>query len=316
MMQTAYLRMERRGPQMTVQDKLRTLRRIIPQGPLAYGAAVILGILAAALVFYYVAPGRPYVGVVRLPYFEVGANTAAQIDDILKFAERDRRIKALAIEITSPGGSAAASEQLYQNILRVRQTKPVVFSIGWIAASGGYMMASAGDYIYAGPSSFVGNVGVIIFLPGSPPPDEEIVSTGPFKLTGGSRQQYVSMLEVLKDAFVRIVFAQRGDRLKLKPEELADGRIYLGIDAARLGVVDALGTTDDAVAKAAELAGLRNYGTVDVIEEYRKSLGGAYFSIPKPSPPLAAASANAQPAPPGDESRYHRFYYLYVEPTK
>ncbi|MBI2867089.1 MAG: S49 family peptidase [Chloroflexi bacterium] len=297
---------------------MRILGRSIAQGPVAYGAAVVLGIIAAALVFYYVAPGRPYVGIVRLPYFEIDDYSTAQIEDVLRFAERDRRIKALAIEITSPGGSAAASEQLYQDILRIRESGPVVISVGWIAASGGYMMASAGDYIYAGPSSFVGNVGVIIALPGEPSPDEQIVATGPFKLTGGTREQYVSMLEVLKNAFVRIVYTQRGDRLKLTPEELADGRIHLGIDAARLGIVDALGTPDDAVVKAAELAGLRNYGRVDVIQEYSKSRGQTYFSLSRPPHPQTAASASvgATTAPLGEQSRYHRFYYLYVEPTK
>ncbi len=301
---------------MPVRDRLRVIWRRIAPGPVAYGVAAVLGVIAAALIFYYVAPGRPYVGLVRLPYFEIDDSSTAQIEDVLRFAERDRRIKALAIEITSPGGSAAASEQLYQDILRIRESRPVVFSIGWIAASGGYMMASAGDYVYAGPSSFVGNVGVIITLPGEPSPDEQIVATGPFKLTGGTREQYVSMLEVLKDAFVRIVYTQRGDRLKLTPEELADGRIHLGIDAARVGVVDALGTPEDAVAKAAELAGLRNYGTVDVIDEYTKSRGLTYFSLTNASPPQARASASAAPAPPGDPTRYHRFYYLYVEPTK
>ncbi len=301
---------------MAVRDRLRIFGRTMTRGPVAYGVAAVLGVIVAALVFYYVAPGRPYVGIVRLPYFEIDDYSTAQIEDVLRFAEKDRRIKALAIEITSPGGSAAASEQLYRDILRIRESRPVVFSVGWIAASGGYMMASAGDYIYAGPSSFVGNVGVIITLPGTPSPDEQIVATGPFKLTGGTREQYVSMMEVLKNAFVRIVFAQRGDRLKLKPEELADGRIHLGIDAARVGIVDALGTPNDAVAKAAELAGLHNYGTIDVVREYSKSLGQTYFSFSRPSPPQAAASASAAPAPPGDQSRYHRFYYLYIEPAK
>ncbi|MEK7873288.1 MAG: hypothetical protein AAB502_05450, partial [Chloroflexota bacterium] len=74
---------------MPVRDRLRILGRSIAQGPVAYVAAAALGVIAAALVFYYVAPGRPYVGIVRLPYFEIDDYSTAQIEDVLRFAERD-----------------------------------------------------------------------------------------------------------------------------------------------------------------------------------------------------------------------------------
>ncbi|MBI4307517.1 MAG: S49 family peptidase [Chloroflexi bacterium] len=298
---------------MAVRERLRRFWRTISGGPVAYVAVVVLALVVGYALFYYVGPGRPYVGVIRLPYVEIGGGSTVQMLEMLRFAERDNRIKAVAIDITSPGGPTADSEDLYNNVLRLRESKPVVFSVGWIAASGGYFMASAGDYIYARPSSMVGNVGAVLFAPGPLPADEDLIATGPFKLTGGTRRQYVSLLEIVKDAFVRSVYAQRGDRLKLAPDELADGRIYVGIEAVRLGLVDGLGSTNDAIEQAARLAGIRNYGTIDIVEEVRKTSGVFYFTAPSPAPPQATGGAVKPTAP---ESRYHRFYYLYVEPTK
>ena len=107
-----------------------------------------------------------------------------------------------------------------------------------LVASGGYMMSLGANYTFAKPSSFVGNIGVIL----SPVPplvpsrlNERDAFTGPFKLNGGSRRDFIRMTDQLKQAFGLLVRAQRGDRLHISQEELLSGRIYSGIESVRLG---------------------------------------------------------------------------------
>lgn len=267
---------------------------------LLYVFLVLLG-LGIGYGLFVAFGGRPNVGVISIPYAELYDSTAADIEKMLVYAQNERSIKAVVVSLTSPGGGGSESESLFRSVLRLKQEKPVVISIGWIAASGGYMMSAPANYVYAKGSSFVGNVGAIMWIPKRQPvPEEEIVATGPFKLTGGSGRSYLNMLEVFKDAFVRMVVSQRGPRLRMSPRELAEGRLFSGIEAVRYGLVDDLGTEIDAIKKAAQLAGLRSYGIVNVNEAARsQGLGSFYFSSSRPDP---------------RQSRYHRIDYLYLEP--
>ena len=98
-------------------------------------------------------------------------------------------------------------------------------------------------------------------------PNEQLVVTGPFKGSGASRRYWVSLADQLKQAFIETVVAERGDRLRISPEELGQGQIYLGVEGVRLGLVDAIGSDTDAIEKAAELAGISGYDLVDINEE-------------------------------------------------
>ena len=88
----------------------------------------------------------------------IGSDT---MREALRDAEKDSKIKAVVIRIDSPGGSALASEAMWQAARRVAKTKPVIISVGSMAASGGYYLASAGDYIFADPTAIVGSIGVV-----------------------------------------------------------------------------------------------------------------------------------------------------------
>ncbi len=187
-----------------------------------------------------------------------------KILDALRQVRDTRSIKAMVLRIDSPGGGASAAEQLYLDLLRVRQQKPVVVSIGGIAASGGYYAAIASNYIYAEPTSLVGSVGAWVGLPTPEELDENIGSTGPFKLTGGSRRKPIVWLEMLRQGFVQAVMSERGERLKLSELEVSKAELYIGIEGLKNGLIDEIGTRTAAIEKAASLAGLRDYELVEI----------------------------------------------------
>ena len=244
-----------------------------------------LGILLGSMVFFFAWPGKPKVGVIDIPFTVINSRSAFEIKALLDFARQDDSIKAVVIQLSSPGGGAAASEGLFFETARLRQEKPVVMVFDGIAASGGYMMALGANYLYAQPSSFVGSIGVILsplppLLPGQP--DEQVAITGPFKAGGGNRQHFVSLLDGLKQGFVQIVSTQRGDRLRMPVEEVAQGHIYSGVEAVRLGLADAIGGKTDAIKKAASLANISGYDVVDVNTEVSRILNEKRRRIEEP----------------------------------
>lgn len=210
---------------------------------------------------------RPYaraqVGVITLSSI-IGSSSAADVVALLRQAEETPSIRAVVLLIDSPGGSASASEELYLSMLRFREKKPVVTSVEGIAASGGYYVAAATDYIYAKPTSFVGSIGAWTFLPQREVVGEDILPTGPFKAIGGSQRRAAQQLEMVKEGFLDAVIAQRSGKLRLSKVELAQAELYMGMESLSLGLVDALGPTVAAVEKAAELAGISRYDVVEL----------------------------------------------------
>ena len=229
-----------------------------------------LGIGVGYLVFFQVFPGKPKIAIIDIPNTLITENSALQIGAHLDFALRDDSIKAVVIRLTSPGGGAAPSESLFFETRNLREHKPVVMVLNDLVASGGYMMSLGANYTFAKPSSFIGNIGVIVspLPPLVPrPPNEQDVITGPFKLEGGSRRDFIRLTDQLKQSFGDLVRTQRGDRLHISQEELLSGRIYSGIEGVGLGLVDEIGGDTDAIEKAASLAGISNYELVDVNTE-------------------------------------------------
>ena len=231
-----------------------------------------LGVAAGLLVFVYVFPGQPKIGVIDIPFTVISDDSAYVIGEYLNYARRDDSIKAVVVKITSPGGGAAASERLYLETRRLREEKPVVFVMNGLNASGGYMMAMGASHTYAQTTSLVGSVGVVAgsdpLIP--PNPDEAVLISGPHKLGGFSRMEWVAAIEDIKDVFAQIVITERGDRLRITEDDLVQGDLYHGVRAVRLGLVDELGGDSEAFDKAAELAGIANYGLVDVNLEVLK----------------------------------------------
>lgn len=204
--------------------------------------------------------------------------------------EKDDGVKAVVVRIDSPGGSALASDLMWHALMKLRKKKPLVFSVGDMAASGGYYLASTGDYILAEPMSIVGSIGVVggkITVGGAL---ERIgVHTETFvanadKEGAATRAAYASPLVAWDDAtkvrireamtavydlfLARIVEGRstRGRTVTVRDVEAnAEGKIFSGTEGKARGLVDELGGLNDAIAKARELAGLPESARVAVV---------------------------------------------------
>jgi len=220
----------------------------------------------------YLAPQlvpQPQVGIIRLSEDIFGRSTN-EIVTQLAYARQDPAIKAVVLVINSPGGSASHSEELFLAVLAARQDMPVVASVEVVAASGAYYMAAAADEIYAKPTSFVGSVGVIASLPGDVFIEDNILTSGPYKGFGGTRDGTVRQVEQAKFAFLEAVRLGRGDRLNMGLDVLSRAEIYSGVQSVSFGLIDGLLSTDEVIERAANLAGLSGY---KVVELYPLALG-------------------------------------------
>jgi len=241
--------------------KLESTKRLMRRWFWSIPFFIVLGLVLGVLIAIPVIP-KPNIATINISGEIVEQAYADDILDMLRYVRNDDSIKAVVLQINSPGGLANAVEPIYLDLLRLRQQKPVVTSIGMVGASGGYYIAVASNFIYAEPTSQIGNIGAWTSLPRPEELDEDIITTGPFKATGGSRRKAISTLATLKQQFVTAVMSQRGNRLKLSEEELSQAGIYSGVESLKYGLIDDIGTITDAIAKAASLAGVRNYEVV------------------------------------------------------
>lgn len=220
---------------------------------------LILGLLAASAV------PRPVVGVIRLEdaiYTYSAQNTIKQIQYAIDHPE----VRAVVLVMDSPGGTVVDTESIYMELTRLREKKPVVTVVNGMAASGGYYLSVNTDYIFAKPTSLVGNIGVIGYLPPSPFVIEDIITTGPYKLWGAPRDSDMRQIEMIKEGFFQAVKLGRGDKLTGSDAVTFSGQIFSGIDGLKLGIIDEFGTENDGAKKAAELAKVANYEILDLAE--------------------------------------------------
>jgi len=236
---------------------------------------LVIGIIVASVI------PQPVIGVIRLDdaiYSFTARDMIAQINYAIDHPE----IRAVVLAFDSPGGTVVDTEAVYMELARLRAKKPVVTAVNGMAASGAYYLSANTDYIYAKPTSLVGNIGVITYLPTAPFIFEEIISTGPYKLWGSSRDSEMRLVDMIKEGFFQAVMLGRGDRIKVGPEVVLSGQIWIGTEAVRIGIADALGTETDAFHKAAELAQVANYKTVDLRELVDTANSPSAFFIQSP----------------------------------
>ncbi|MDU4961216.1 MAG: signal peptide peptidase SppA [Sporomusaceae bacterium] len=201
--------------------------------------------------------------------FADGGGTDALMKQ-LRQAKDDPSVRAVVLRINSPGGSAPAAQEVGEEVKRLRQAgKPVVASMGDVAASGGYWLAAVSDKIYANPASLTGSIGVYIpytnweQLMNKLGVHSEKIKSGPYKdilspdrgLTAAERDIIQTMVDELYEQFVAVV-AEGRNLDKETVRKLADGRVYTGSQAKAAGLVDELGNLYDAIDGARELAGL------------------------------------------------------------
>lgn len=196
----------------------------------------------------------------------------------LRDADADPAVKAILLRINSPGGTVAASQEIYRELMRV--SKPVVSSIGDIGASGAYYIASASDRIMAAPSSAVGSIGVIMEVPNLAGllkkigVDYVVVTSGKYKDIGNPARKLsdeeIEILQGQSESAYRIFIkdvAKGRDVDVAKVEQWADGLTYPGEEARKKGMIDAIGNYQDAVQLAADLGKIKGEPQVQEFAE-------------------------------------------------
>jgi len=218
---------------------------------------------------------------------------AAEIIETLQQYRDDDAVKAILLRIDSPGGAVVPAQEIYDAVLELKEEKRVVASMGNVAASGGYYIASAADRIVASPGTLTGSIGVIMELMNFQGLLEKVGVEGmviksgenkdigsPFrKMTDAERVLMQGVLDDVHAQFMDAVAAGRSlDRAAVRA--LADGRIFTGRQAVEVGLVDDLGGLQDAIKTTAEMVGI--VGEPEVIESqdpypFFEMLGEKFF---------------------------------------
>ena len=243
---------------------LESTKRLLRSWFTSISFFVLLGLILGVAIAIPLIP-QPKIAIVTISGVIWEQAYTDDILDTLRDVRDDNSIKAVVLQIDSPGGGVSVIEQIYLDVLRLRGQKPVVACIGARGASGGYYIAVASNFIYAQPTSQIGSIGALVGLPSPAELDEDTLTTGLFKATGGSKRKAAAKLEMVRQEFVSAVMSQRGDGLRISEEELSLAELYTGVEGLRYGLIDDIGTVTVAIQKAASLAGIRNY---DVVKLY------------------------------------------------
>lgn len=235
----------------------------------------------------YYAVGDIVDGVVAMPSRESVIDAQKVCADLQDLA-KDKDVKAVVLRVNSPGGSAYASEQIWHQVMELKKVKPVVVSMGSYAASGGYYISCPANWIVAEPNTLTGSIGIFGMFPDvSGLLREKLglkfdeVKTNKYALFGTRSRPFtadeLSHLESYIDRGYKL-FRQRvadGRRLKVdQVEQVAQGHVWLGQDALRIGLVDQLGGVEVALRKAAQLAKLTQWhsSAYPVLPDYLSQL--------------------------------------------
>lgn len=195
-----------------------------------------------------------------------------RIVERIQRAKEDNSVKALVLRVDSPGGSVGASQEIYRALEDFKTSgKPLIVSMGNVAASGGYYISAPADLIFANPGTITGSIGVIVQHTEVKDLLEKLgikttsIKTGKFKDTLSpfrelSPEEKEYLQNTIKDAYEQFLQAILKYRSKKIPEEklreIADGRVFTGKIAKELGLVDELGNLQDAINKARQMAGV------------------------------------------------------------
>jgi protease-4 len=246
--------------------------------------------------------------------------TPEGLADALRQAGQDTSVVAVVLEINSPGGGVTASDEMHQSILDFKENtgKPVVVSMGDTAASGGYYISTAADRIVANETTLTGSLGVIIPLNNYAEAADKygikqvVIKSGKYKdmgsafreMTPDERGIYQSIVDQEYSEFVDVI--SEGRKIpEGRVREIADGRIYSGVQARGLGLVDSFGNLDEASATAGRLAGAQDTTVIRYVQEptlFETALARVTPQEPQAQQIIEAAGLDLEPKP----------YYLYL----
>ena len=225
-------------------------------------------------VAVYYAVGEIVDGMAAMPSRESVIDAQKVCADLESLA-RDKSVKAVVLRVNSPGGSAYASEQIWHQVMELKKVKPVVVSMGSYAASGGYYISCPANWIVAEPTTLTGSIGIFGMFPDASGLLKEKlglkfdeVKTNKYALFGTMSRPFsadeMAHLESYIDRGYKLFRQRVADGRKLKVdqvEQVAQGHVWLGQAAIKIGLVDELGGVDAALRKAAKLAKLSKWHT-------------------------------------------------------
>lgn len=209
---------------------------------------------------------------------KIGSETTAAA---IRKARLDDKIKAVVFRVNSPGGSALASDVIWREIKLTREKKPVVVSMGNVAASGGYYISCAADSIFSMPNTITGSIGVIglimnfenflknklgITLDGYKTAHLSDLGYANHKMTESERRILQNLIEFIYDDFTKKV-AEGRKMEQQQVDSIGQGRVWSGMDAARIGLIDKQGGLYDAIECAKRMAGLTEYKITQLPEQ-------------------------------------------------
>jgi len=210
--------------------------------------------------------GKEGVGIIDLRGLIVSSE---QVLKHLTEFRNNPEVKSIVLRIESPGGAVGAAQEIYEEVKRTNEVKPVIASMGSMGASGGYYAALGAENIIANPGTMTGSIGVIVKFPNLEGLFEkigyksEVIKSGPLKDIGASnraitedeRRLMQDLIDNVYHQFVRDIAEARALPVETV-SELADGRIYTGEQAFEVGLIDSLGNFTDAITLAADMGGL------------------------------------------------------------
>jgi protease-4 len=255
------------------------------------GFFVLLGVVTKIGMFSFARGER----VAVLPIDGLITGSEATIEQLKKFA-KDDSVKAIVIRLNTPGGGVGPSQEIYEEVRKIRGKKVILASMGALAASGGYYIACATDKIFANPGTITGSIGVIMQFVNVKNFIEKIgvkgfvLKSGDFKDTGSpiremnpeERKILQGVIDNVHSQFVNAVVEGR----KLERDKvlaIADGRVFSGEQAKELGLIDMLGNQEDAVAEAGKMANIegeprvvtppkKKFSILDLLRDEAKSI--------------------------------------------
>jgi protease-4 len=222
------------------------------------------------------------VGVVEIQ--GVIADAKPIVSQLKKF-RKNEAVKAIVLRIDSPGGGVGPSQEIYSEVKKTTGEKKIVVSMGAIAASGGYYVAAAADHVVANPGTITGSIGVVMEFANVEELFKKIglsayvIKSGEYKDVGSPLRKMTPKERKLLQGFIDNVYEQfvtavaEGRQMPVKEvRAIADGRIFSGEQAHKLGLLDSLGSMEDAIALAAQLGGIEGEPSVVYAEKKKFSL--------------------------------------------
>ncbi|MGA2222976.1 MAG: signal peptide peptidase SppA [Syntrophobacteraceae bacterium] len=240
---------------------------------------VVIGVVLVTVIIWLVSGVDFSIKANKVGLIEIKGTITSSQETLkqIKDFRKNSSIKAIVIRVDSPGGAVGPSQEIYREIQRTIRTKPVVASMGSLAASGGYYISAAASHIVANPGTITGSIGVIIHFPnmeglfGKIGYQMTTIKSGKFKDIGNPAREMTPEEKELLQATIDETYRQFVRDVALArhmPEDdvrsVADGRIIMGEKALELKLVDQLGNFEDAITKAGELGKIE--GEPEVIE--------------------------------------------------